>query len=67
MSKLNGKVWQKNNLTQMPTLRVYQALITIIAISPGQPTQCKRILKQFRHSMPNTQYLHLLTGLGYVK
>ena len=45
MSKLNGKVWQNNNLTQMTKLCVYRhvfLVLSYITVKPGQPTQGKR-------------------------
>ena len=44
MSKLNRRVWQNNNMTQMKNLHVYQACVLVlsyIAVSPGQPTRGK--------------------------
>ena len=50
MSKLNRRVWQNSDLTQITKLCVYQScvlskysLIMYIAVRPGQPTQGKRI------------------------
>ena len=41
MSKLNRRVWQNNNLTQMTTRHVFLVL-SYIAVRHGQPTQGKR-------------------------
>ena len=67
MSKLNRRVWQNNNLTQMTKLCVYQACVlsTLLYSSEAWTTytcKAREEIKQLPPSMPKTHSGHLLAG-----